>query len=241
MGGPRAARVQGMQSAGLSLPGHRAGHRPFALELCPRGHCLYQALHPPLTARSVVGRQGVELVGREDGPRRAGEGAGLQEMAICLLVLGWTYTDSHHHQVPVTELAALVLWALWPGCHLVTACPCLQVTWASTCSTWSLWFSAPGSTSGSRGDPWSTPCQVLQVSSEWSPQGRTSGPGALLALHCCLVSLEAFASAHLLLFLLILPGSHLCAFACAGEASSSPACPSSLVLHAAACCRGTSS
>ena len=141
--------------------------------------------------------------------------------------------------MPATELGALVLWALRPGHHLVTACPCPQVTWASMRSTWSPWFSAPGSTKGSGGDPWSAPCQPPQVRSEWRPPGF----GALCAQKLLPLLPEACASAHLLflLFLLVLPRSPLRAFACAAKASSSPPCPSSLVLHAPACCWGRSS
>lgn len=157
--------------------------------------------------------------------------------------LGWAgNTDSRCRQVPATELGALGLWTLRPGRHLVTACPFPQATWASTCSTWSPWFSAPGSTSGSGGDPWSAPCQVLQVRSEWSPRGRTPGSGTLCAQKLPPLSPEACAS-HLLflLFILVPPRSPLHGFACVAEALSSPASPSSLVLRAPACCWGRSS
>lgn len=165
---------------------------------------------------------------------KGGEGVALQEMALC--GLGW---HSHCHQVPATELGALVLWALRPGHHLVTACPCPQVTWASMRSTWSPWFSAPGSTKGSGGDPWSAPCRPPQVRSEW----RTPGFGALCAQKLLPLLPEACASAHLLflLFLLVLPRSPLRAFACAAKASLSPACPSALVLRVPASCWGRSS
>lgn len=71
-----------------------------------------------------------------------------------------TATGRHQQQNGQYLLSgAVARMPLGDGLH-----PCLQVTWACTCSMWSLWFSAPGSTDGSAGDPWSTPCRVLQVS-----------------------------------------------------------------------------
>lgn len=68
---------------------------------------------------------------------------------------------------------------------------------------------------------------------------RACGVGTLCALHCCLKSLEAFAIARLLFVLSThSPKATPRAFACAGDASSSLACPSSFISLPPCCCQG---